>query len=633
MLRATLHGLRHILYFSVIFTFVYSALRLAGPLFMILTFDRVLPSRSAPTLVALLILLVIVLLVMTLLDYSRRRILARFGAQFQERIEDHIFSSTSRDTYFRRTQAKPAPGLNQADELRGFFHSSSLMSVLDILWCPLFVAVVFFVSPAIGWVLVAGFGVLVLIMIAKALFTRGRDEHFSEASHRISDLKDQLQASRDVIETQQMMAAHNERWVQARRQARDRAIELNDWTAWFSSLSYHAATLVQYVALAAGAYLAISGQLTIGGMIACMYLSRQVLHPFQRFLQKIPSILQARANWVALDKILKESGQTGDVVEGAMTLSLSQVTVRSPVARRKLLRNIHFKVSPGSAIEIVGNSGSGKTVLAEALIGRCPRRIPFGASDVAEQTGCRRTGDVLLGAVDVERLSIVDAANIFGYVPQLVGFVSGTIEENIAGLRAEPDRKRLEHVARLAQLHERILALPEGYRTPIDTAGSIFSKSERHQLALARALYPNPKVLIVDEPDQTFREGLSKGLKSEIAAFLNAGGILVIFSRLALRSFRPTRRFALENGELTEVKFDRNVERKVVRIKDDGESPDLPGEASPPVAVSRGEKEALPRATLRALPDLQLGEASPSSELRDPSSRLGMRQPWEKMRE
>ena len=185
--------------------------------------------------------------------------------------------------------------------------------------------------------------------------------------------------------------------------------------------------------------------------------------------------------------------------EGAAALRLSQVTVRCPITKNRLLRNINVEISPGSSIEIVGNSGSGKTVLAETLIGRFPRA----------------GGKVLLGAIDVERLSIADAAKMIGYVPQRVDFISGTIEENIAGLDTEPDKDRLVHVARLAQVHDKILSLPEGYHTRIDAAGSIFSKSERHQLALARALYPDPKLLIVDEPDTTFREALPRASRAK----------------------------------------------------------------------------------------------------------------------
>jgi ATP-binding cassette subfamily C protein len=443
------------------------------------------------------------------------------------------------------------------------------VSILDFLWSPLFLGAVFILSPLVGWVVVAGLALLGLIITVKLAFAKARDERFSEASEKIDDLKDKLLVSRDVIESQQMMAAYNERWVQARRRARDGAVELKDWNAWFTILSSHTALLIQYVALATAAFLAISGELTIGAMVACMYLSRQVFFPMERFLQQIPSIGEAFANWKTLDRTLKTArSSVGIAVDGA-PLRLSHVTVRSMVTNRRLLRNISFEILPGSAVEIVGSTSSGKTLLAEALIGRCPR-----TTLMAGQAGLRRSGDILLGTTEIEQLSIVDAAKTIGYVPQLVAFVTGTIEENIAGLEIEPDANRVMQVARLAQIHDRILALRDGYSTRIDAAGSIFSKSERHQLALARALYSDPRILVVDEPDQSFREALSRSLKSEVADFLGRGGILVILTRVALRSYKLSRRFNLDDGELKEVELTRAMDRKIVRIQDDGEAQD-----------------------------------------------------------
>lgn len=554
VLRHTFYSLRYIVFSSVLFSLVYGLLRLAGPLFMILIFDRVLPSRSEATLVALLLLLMIILAVMTLLDYSRRRILARFGAQFQERIEDHIFSATARDAYFARTGSKPAAGLNDVDQLRGFFHSNSLVSILDFLWSPVFLAAVFVINPLIGWVVVAGLALLVLINRIKAVLAEARDERFSEAGDKVGDLKDTLLVSRDVIESQQMVAAYNTRWVLARRRSRDASVELKDWNAWFSILTTHTATAIQYVALAACAWLTIKGELTIGAMVASMYLTRFVLNPMVGFLRQIPSMREAVAQWRSLDRTLKEASTQTTRSEGVAALSLSQVTVRCPITNTRLLRNLNVEVSPGSAIEIVGKSGSGKTVFAEMLAGRLPRA----------------GGSILLGTIDVERLSITDAAKTFGYVPQRVAFVSGTIEENIVGLDIEPNRNRLVHAAKVAGMHDKILSLPEGYLTRIDPLGSIFSKDERHQLGLARALYPDPKLLVVDEPDGSFKAALSKSLKSYVDDFLARGGILIVLNRVAVKKYKPSRRFTLDNGVLSEVELDQAADRKVVEIPGGG---------------------------------------------------------------
>ena len=510
-LRAALHGMRGILFFSIVMSLVYGLLKLAGPLFMILVFDRVLPARSRETLVALLLLLTITIGVMTLLDYARRRIMARFGAQFQEGVEQHIFSSQARESYLAKGGKKPAAGLNETDQLRGFFHSGSLITILDFLWSPVFLGIVFVIDPLIGWVVVFGLVVLALINVA-----------------------------RNMTQTEQMTAAYNQRWLAARRRTRDAAVELKDWTAWFSITASHVALLIQYVALAAGAYQTINGDITIGAMVASMYLARHVVNRAERFLAEIPDMLEASRNWQNLSKILAAPRRPVATPEPVSALTLSQLTVRCLLTKRTLLRNVNAAFAPGSTIEIVGGAGSGKTILAETLIGRMPRA----------------SGKVLLGCIDIERLSSYDGATTIGYIPQRIDFVDGTIEENLVGFAPVGAPERLVQIARIAGVHERIAALPDGYQTHLDPLGSVFSKGERHQLALARALYHDPQILIVDEPDTSFRDALKNDLGTTIADFTGAGGIMVVLTRVPLKIFRSTHRYNLDAGVLREIKSD-----------------------------------------------------------------------------
>ena len=519
---------------------------------MIVIFDRVLPSRSIPTLVSLLILLVIVYAFMALLDYSRRRILARFGAQFQERVEDKIFGASYRGTYLEKAKGRPAPGLYEVDQLRSFFHSGSLVAILDFFWSPLFLVAVFVISPFVGWIVLAGIALLVLVRAIKDSLDNSRDERHSEASDRVAHLKDTLARSSHVIESHQMTAAFNQRWVLARRRSRDTSIEANDWNAWFSILSRHISRFLPYSVLAAGAYLTISGEMTIGSMVACMRLARLVHGPTERFMKEISDIGEVKANWRNLDKILSAQQAPTAPITRNTSVQLSQVRVRCPVTKNLLLNNVNLTIRPGSSISIVGGACSGKTVLAETLIGRFPRA----------------NGKILLEGVDIERLSINDAARTFGYVPQRVDFFSGSIEENITGLEIEPDEQRLIKAAQFAGIHKRIVSLPEGYATRLDATGSIFSKGERHQLALARAFYPDPKVLILDEPDATFRSGLGNELKGKIIRFQKRGGILVILTRLPLKNFDASKNYTLSNGVLAERKIVRLPADNVVSLQD-----------------------------------------------------------------
>lgn len=539
-LRAALHGMRGILFFSIVMSLVYGLLKLAGPLFMILVFDRVLPARSRETLVALLLLLTITIGVMTLLDYARRRIMARFGAQFQEGVEQHIFSSQARESYLAKGGKKPAAGLNETDQLRGFFHSGSLITILDFLWSPVFLGIVFVIDPLIGWVVVVGLVVLALINVARNMTQTERMTRSSAAGEAVVGLKDALLVSRHVIETQQMTAAYNQRWLAARRRTRDAAVELKDWTAWFSITASHVALLIQYVALAAGAYQTINGDITIGAMVASMYLARHVVNRAERFLAEIPDMLEASRNWQNLSKILAAPRRPVATPEPVSALTLSQLTVRCLLTKRTLLRNVNAAFAPGSTIEIVGGAGSGKTILAETLIGRMPRA----------------SGKVLLGCIDIERLSIYDGATTIGYIPQRIDFVDGTIEENLVGFAPVGAPERLVQIARIAGVHERIAALPDGYQTHLDPLGSVFSKGERHQLALARALYHDPQILIVDEPDTSFRDALKNDLGTTIADFTGAGGIMVVLTRVPLKIFRSTHRYNLDAGVLREIKSD-----------------------------------------------------------------------------
>ena len=552
VLRGIFHDLRYLVYFPIFISLIYGLLRLIGPLFMIVIFDRVLPSRSLPTLVSLLILLVIVYAFMALLDYSRRRILARFGAQFQERVEDKIFGATDRGAYLDNAKGRPAAGIYEADQLRSFFHSGSLVTILDFFWSPLFLLAVFIINPFVGWIVLAGIAVLVLVRAIKDSLDNSRDERQAEAGDKVTLLKDTLARSPHVIESHQMTAAFNKRWVLARRQSRDASVEANDWNAWFSILSRHISRFLPYTVLAAGAYLTIMGEMTIGSMVACMRLARLVHGPTERFMKEVSDIGEVKTNWRNLDKILSAQQAPTSPVSGKTSVRMVQVRVRCPMTKDLLLNNVNLTIPSGSSVSIVGGAGSGKTVLAETLIGRFPRA----------------NGKVLLGEIEIDRLSIESAASTFGYVPQRVDFFAGSIEENITGFDIEPNKQRLIKAANFARIHKRIVALPDGYATRIDATGSIFSKGERHQLALARAFYPDPKVLILDEPDATFRNGLGSELNEQIVRLLKAGGILILLTRLPLKNFSTSKDYTLSNGILTEKKMAPLVANNVVSLQD-----------------------------------------------------------------
>jgi ATP-binding cassette subfamily C protein len=524
---------------AFVLSFFVNILRLSGPLFMILVFDRVLPARSEETLVTLFAMLAILLLALGVIDYSRRRILARFGAQFQERLEVALLAHAGQADLFGQGRSKPVAGLDEVDGLRAFFHSSSLIAIYDFFWTPMFLVVIFVLNPLLGWVCVGAAALMFAFILVRMAFIGTRETDSAAASRRIGDLKTMIAASRDTMRSQEMARGFEERWLSARRASRDRAIALKDWIVWFDSLSDIAVVLARYSVLAFGAWLTLHGALTIGAMIAAAYLVSRVLVPVEKFLSELPEIAEAWQSWGKLRRLLAAKtagGADALAVDGGnprARLSLVDVAVRSPLTAASILKGITLDVAPGQVVQIVGAAGRGKTVLAESIIG------------LWRLSG----GTILVNGLHLAQLRHADTEHLLGYVPESPGFIAGTLADNISHLDPEANPVRVAAAARKACLHATISALPEGYQTLIDPPGSTLSRGQRHQLALARAVYHMPKLLIIDEPDpllQLIPETLEKTLNQ----LTEKGGSILIFARKRTAMKQISATYQLDGGRL-----------------------------------------------------------------------------------
>lgn len=524
-------------------SFLVNVLRLAGPLFMILIYDRVLTSRSVETLIALVAFVMVLLLVLGVLDYARKRLLARFGAQFQEQMEDTLLQHSGRNHVFQHNKSKPAVGLDEVDGLRGFFHSGSLISIFDFIWSPMFVAVVFVLHPILGWVCIGGVGVIALLALLQAVFMGGREERARDAAKDVNDLRNVLIASRDTVRAQDMGVGFNPRWKTARDSARDNSIVLKDWTGWFESMSHISVMVVRYSVLATGAYFTLKGDLTVGAMVAATFLVTRVLGPVERFFVQLPRMFEARRHWQRLTEILaKRAAELQDdyaELPGAQyRLELNNVSVRSPITRNLILRSVSFSAGAGEIIEITGLSSGGKTVLMEAILGMW----------------ALNTGAVLVNGRHTSRLTHAEAKGLFGYAPESPGFVNGTIEENISGFDTDPDPEKVALAAKRARMFAAIAALPDGFKTHIDGRGTGLSTFERYQLSLARAFYHEPQILIIDQLDSDMLVRIPKKLQSTLTAFREAGITILLTSRAPLDMPYIDRQFQLKDGKVIELK-------------------------------------------------------------------------------
>lgn len=558
--RAAVRKGAGILTSAFLLSFLVNVLRLVGPFFMILIYDRVLSSRSVETLTALVVMVVGLLLVLGVLDYARKRLLARFGAQFQENLEQTLLQHSGRNHLFQHNKAKPAVGLDEVDGLRGFFHSGSLISLFDFIWAPMFVAVIFVLHPYLGWVCVAGVGVIGLLAGIQAIFMGGRKERARDSSATVSKLKNMLITSRDTVRGQDMGVGYHPRWQEARNKARDDSIALRDWTGWFDSMSRTTAMVVRYTVLATGAYLTLKGQLTVGAMVAATFLVTRILGPVDRFFVQIPQIFEARDNWSKLNQILaKRAAEMEDVyvdqVGARYRLALQNVSVKSPITNAMILRSVSLTASAGEVIEINGLSSQGKTVLMETILGMWSPNA----------------GSILINGRHSARLTNSEAHELFGYAPEAPGFVAGTIEENISGFETEPDPDAVARAAMRARMHAAICALPDGFKTVIDPRGTCLSTFERNQLSLARALYKDPEILIIDQLDSDMLVRIPQKLKHTLTEMKQAGTTIILTSRDPLGLAYIDRRFQLKDGKLTELRKPlelSNQDRKLAAKKE-----------------------------------------------------------------
>lgn len=545
VLRRALRASSGILSAAFGMSLLYNVLRLSGPMFMLLIYDRVLPSRSQETLLVLFAMVAVLLLAMGLFDYARRRLLARFAAQFQERVEAYMFASSSKEKFFNRTQSKPIAGLDELDGIRSFVNGSAI-ALLDVIWVPMFLVVVFVLHPLLGWVAVGGVGVLLCLTLLKAFAGRSSEERARQASGQISALKQLTLSSREVLRAQEMTAAFNSRWLAARATARDRAIEAKDRVTWFQVFTRQARMLVQYSVLGTGAYLTLRGELSIGAMVAATFLVVRVILPVEQFLNHLPNVVKVRGQWARLHRVLSTADRYSPPEidrDFRPSLRVKGVSCRSSLTNEPVLRGLTFDVAPGQIVEISGNSGAGKTALAEVLLGI------WG----------RSAGSIQCGGQNIDRFNSEQASRIFGYLPEQSDFLDGTLAENISHLDPNVDLERVHEVARLALIHKTIMALPDGYQTRIGGRNARLSKGQHSRIAFARALYHAPQILILDEPDALLRGALRSRLQPMLNRHKAAGGSVIVLTRQPLQMANTDVHMQLDQGRLQVLSAAANV--------------------------------------------------------------------------
>ncbi len=503
-------------WFVAIFSLFANLLMLTGPLYMLQVYDRVLGSKSVETLVGLTIIAAFLYGMMGLLDFTRNRIMARVGMQFQARLDRRVFEAAVRKSALLPDQ-NSATGSRDLETVQRFITSPVFIAFFDLPWTPIFLFGIALFHPWLGILAVSGGTVLIFITLLNQMMLRKPVASGTNASIQAENISGQICNNAEMIQSMGMLNAAFNRWHLARANAQHEQLNYADVGGMFSSITKAFRLFLQSAMLGLGAYLVLQNQVTPGAMIAGSILLGRALAPIELMIGQWVVVESSRKSWRNLSNLL---GAIPPIVERTplprpkARLEAQQISILPPGQKQLTLRGVSFTLNPGQALGVIGPSGSGKSTLARALTG------------VWHPT----SGKIRLDGASLEQYSPEMLGQYVGYLPQTVQLFDGTITENIARLSQDPDPEKVVLAARMADAHEMILKLPNGYNTLISGAGGQLSGGQTQRIGLARAMYGDPVILVLDEPNSNLDNEGSIALNKAIHAMKTKGCSVLIMA-------------------------------------------------------------------------------------------------------
>lgn len=510
---AMISWFRDALFGLAVMTAVVNLLALTGSFYMLQVYDRVLGAHSSATLLALTVLMLGLYGLYGLLDVMRSRVLVRLGGRIDRRLRGRVFDIVLRAPL----QGRPSQGpqaVRDLDQVRAVATGPGLVAVFDAPWLPVFLTLIFVLHPWLGLLALAGALVMVVAALLAERRARGPAEALAASANQRLVLLDLARRNAEVVRALGLAPALGRRWADASESHladNVRAIEAPGSLAAFSRVFRMA---LQSLMLGLGAYVVLRGEATGGIMIAASIMTGRALAPIETVIAQWRNLVGARQSWRRLASALSPTNvapQTYLPAPRAM-LDVEALVVVPPGAEKPTLHGLSFSLKAGDGLGVIGPSASGKSTLARALVG------VFAA----------RHGAVRLDGAALDQYRPENLGPHLGYLPQDVEIFDGTVAENIARLEEQPDSAAVIAAACAAGCHDMIVALPQGYDTRVGPAGAILSAGQRQRLALARALYRDPFLVVLDEPNANLDAAGEAALSEAIAAARRSGAIVIV---------------------------------------------------------------------------------------------------------
>ncbi|WP_238382535.1 type I secretion system permease/ATPase [Tabrizicola thermarum] len=502
---------------AFLFSALVNLLTLTAPLYMLQVYDRVLVSRSEETLLALSLLMTFLFLVMGVLDYARGRIMARIGARLQEQLDPRVLSAAFRRLTVAPQDLAALAAQRDLDAIARFWASPVALALCDAPWAPVFLAAIFVFHPWLGCLALAGALVILGASWRNQLATGGPLQASALASLAAERQAESLKQDSELVQSLGMAGAAFARLKARRDVALDAGLQASDSAGRYSVLIKTFRLFLQSAMLGLAAWLVLRQELSAGAMIAASILMGRALQPLEQAVAQWSVVTRARQARTRLGGLLADappSPPRTDLPRPRPLVEVQALTVVPPGGSAPVLRNLTFTLPPGQALGVIGPSGSGKSSLARALTG-----VWRPAS------GRIRLDGATLDQYDPDRLG-----GYLGYLPQRVTLFDGTVADNIARLHPGADAAAVVAAAKAAAAHDMILKLPNGYDTQVATMGSQLSGGQIQRIGLARALFGDPVLLILDEPNANLDNEGSIALNTAIRTAKARGASVLIMA-------------------------------------------------------------------------------------------------------
>jgi ATP-binding cassette subfamily C protein len=490
-------------------------LYLTGSIFMLEIYDRVLPSRSVPTLVGLVVLAGGLYVAQGILDLIRGRILVRIGTSLDEALSGRVFETVVRLPLIAGGRNEGLQPLRDLDNIRSFLSSLGPSAFFDLPWLPFYLAICFVFHVLIGATALAGAIILVTLTIVTEFMTRKPTREAMGLAARRNDLAAASRRNAEVLVAMGMAGRLTRRWGVANENYLTGNQRTSDVAGGLGAMAKVMRMMLQSAVLGVGAYLVIHQEATAGVIIAGSILSARALAPVDLAIAHWKGFVAARQSWQRLNRLLGSlpaQGAPTRLQAPSRRLSVESISIVPPGDQKIIVQDVSFALEAGNGLGIIGPSGSGKSSLVRSLVGVWqPVR-----------------GKVRLDGAALDQWSSEVLGRHVGYLPQDVELFAGTVAQNICRFDPDAIAENIIAAAKEAGVHEMIVKMSEGYETQVGEQGVSLSAGQAQRVALARALYGEPFLIVLDEPNSNLDTEGDEALTRAVRAARERGAIVVV---------------------------------------------------------------------------------------------------------